>query len=211
MLFSWWWAIMAETPPYGSIPVAVLFDKSLGREVRLLYVAIWWWDFAGKHPTQDEMASDLGCSPANVWRGIRDLEQAGLVEQKRGGYGKPNVVKPLAGPVVRGKQQSPPREEPESSHRGDRVLPERTRVVTTQEGEGNGESARAGERAGGRDEQRRQRILKLFSEKHELLENRLSADLDAKDTEELERMVAEGLVRAEAQALGRRFTLTKEA
>ena len=101
-------AVMADTQPYASVPVSVLFDKSLSREARLLYVAIWWWEFDDQRPTQDEMAEELGASRATIWRAISELQNAGLIEQERIEYGKPNVVRPLAGPARRRKRTRPP-------------------------------------------------------------------------------------------------------
>ena len=215
---------MSAQIAYASIPVSVLFDESLSREARLLYAAVWWWDFSKQHPTQEQMAQDIGCSVVNVWRGIRDLEAKGLVKQTRGGYGKPNRVTPLAGPVPQKPgAQSLPKEGPEPSHRRDRPFPKKGRVVTTQEGENNparalrrtdgedAETVRAVESADGREgkDARRQKLLGRLH-RGPINEHRMSGELTGPEQRELYAMHEEGLVTTRGECLKREFILTQE-
>jgi DNA-binding Lrp family transcriptional regulator len=211
MLF--WWCLMAAEQPYGSTPVSVTFDKRLSREARFFYGAIWWWDFSNQQPTQVQMAEDIGCSPANVWRCIRELEQAGLVEQRRGGYGKPNAVRPVAGPVPKNRrEEAPPREEPGSSHGGDRVLPERTRVVTTpRERTANDESARAVERAGSKEDDITQHLLDYLRDQGGVYKHHSDMMVHRDAPDRYEALAEDGLVEARQEQFGRYFTLTKES
>jgi hypothetical protein len=169
------------------------------------------------------MAEDLGCSVVTVWRGIRDLEQAGLVEQKRGGYGKPNVVRPLAGPVPQKPgAQSLPKEGPEPSQRRDRPFPKKGRVVTTQEGENSparalrrtggedGESARAVESAGGRDDEAHAQLLELLI-RCPIIVDTMFTTLTHRQIAELSRMVDAGEAVEVGAGLTKTIELTQEA
>jgi hypothetical protein len=198
----------------------VLFNTDLRDGAARLYGAVWFWHWRKQHPTQSEMAKLLGWSVAKVWRVQQELENAGLTEQRKAGYGKPNTVVPLCGPISSPVRTLTPHQ------RGDRTLtgegitssPVRERGVVDshdRESEADDENARAVDRAGSQDNSEaahRWWVLNYLEQRGSIREQ--DAD-EAKPwlIPTCEKLVGEGLVEEAGQPPHRMFTLrlTQEA
>ena len=88
--------ILAEG--FVQVPVVVVFDPELSTGAKTTYGALLWysWKFGGA-PAQAVMAEHLGGGRRTIQRHLSDLEQAGYIETRMLGLGRPNeyVIKSL--------------------------------------------------------------------------------------------------------------------
>jgi len=78
---------------FTQIPNRVLRAPNISRDAKILYAFLlsYAWQQRSCFPGYDQLCADMGASPSIVRKYMRELEQRGLLVQKRRGLGKTNL------------------------------------------------------------------------------------------------------------------------
>ncbi len=87
--------VLNESLKHGftQLPRYILKDKNLSFGARLTYAVLlsYAWQEESCFPGQGRMAADLGTTDRSIRRFLLELKQAGYIDWKQQGFGKPNI------------------------------------------------------------------------------------------------------------------------
>lgn len=90
------WAVFEDgvmEQGFTHVPNAVIFNKSLSMQARLLYQLLLSYasDDLSCSASMDQLSKDCGCKKDTVRKFRVELEEAGLIHVKHRGQGNPNL------------------------------------------------------------------------------------------------------------------------